>query len=1040
MLRILDLDKTPVLFLSRYKDLKIDATLDFSDKKLQFTARYEDIVGYVMNEGYIVTESDRFVIKEISSSSNDGEKDVVAQLDLETLEGKAWTSFDSTEQTISECLSLAFAGTGWTVGSSEITKKRTVRMTNCSSLEILQQALKTYRCEVTIDSLNQVIDVYEEIGEDKGVYFTSELNLKKLTDQSTTYDFYTEIEAYGAKDDDGNVLTCTVTNYDYSTKKKRYIWKDERYSVQESLEEDATAKLKDMATPYISYSAEVMDLACASEKYSVLAYDIGDTVTIINPQTGVKEKQRITEITKYPNAPNDNTCTLANKTLTFDELTSKYDTVSDTVDNITTDNGTVDGDTVDSISSSQVSDLDEVIASTITVTDLVAENASVSGKFKAVDAEIGTLVANSLTADSAVIKQLTADNADIDTLNASQVIAEALIASVGRINSLESTAASITHLLAGNASVENLETIVLNSDNAVIDVALIKDIVSNNITVNDLLAGRIDTTRFSIGSEDGTILIEDGTQTFKDQNGNIRIQIGLDSTGDFKFVLYDKTGTGVLIDSTGIKESAISDGLIKNSKIADDAAISATKLDIDSLFTVINSNGDYTITSNRIWLDESSQTLEQAYTKMSSSIASAIAEAKEASETADGALKTLAGISTLDAIGITLSNDAHVVHTNTDGTGGDWSDCITTVDVFSGETNVSESSYFEISISDGLTGTWDGKTRTYHVTGMAADNGWVDFEAVYGSSSYPLVTRSQEEILTKSGESLEVYSGGARLSKRFSVSKAPDGKIGLSYNLRASVAAIRVTEKTGELSPKTVTFSATYNDDSVLKPLLGLLTIEESKDGLNWESKYESVSEESNVNYLPSSWLTHKEKFIRATIKDSEGNSLDTQTVLLIVDAEGLEGRIDDLDEAYEGIQTTYVTNATYSSGVEGLSGRISEIQNDYYGLTNGTLLWQPVYTSTDSLVTVTARLYKEGKDVAGEYPAYWFSWKLRTESGEEDLGTGYSVSFSRTNVGFGGVVIGRFTEYDEAQTITSPSGESLLTRSGEPLNLRIIK
>ena len=86
-----------------------------------------------------------------------------------------------------------------------------------------------------------------------------------------------------------------------------------------------------------------------------------------------------------------------------------------------------------------------------------------------------------------------------------------------------------------------------------------------------------------------------------------------------------------MIDSTGIKEGAIADGLIVNKMVSDDAAISANKLDIDSLFTTIN-NSVQTINSSRIWFDEKNQTLNQVYTQMSEDVESAKNEASNASQ------------------------------------------------------------------------------------------------------------------------------------------------------------------------------------------------------------------------------------------------------------------------------------------------------------------------------------------------------------------------------------------------------------------------
>lgn len=115
-------------------------------------------------------------------------------------------------------------------------------MANVSALDVLKQALKTYRAEIKIDSKKQSIDIYPEVGNDKGVYFSDQLNLRKLTVQYSTYDFYTEIEPYGK---DGLTIETVnsgktyLENHQYSSKKKRCIWKDERYTITDSLKEDS---------------------------------------------------------------------------------------------------------------------------------------------------------------------------------------------------------------------------------------------------------------------------------------------------------------------------------------------------------------------------------------------------------------------------------------------------------------------------------------------------------------------------------------------------------------------------------------------------------------------------------------------------------------------------------------------------------------------------------------------------------------------------------------------------------------------------------
>lgn len=1025
MLKILDKNKVPLKGLRVYQDYCIESVLDLDDKTLSFTAPLRNVRGFLTLEGYIETKDDRFVVKEITKRT-DGKATVTAKLDMEALEGKAFRSFKTTEQTIEAALRLAFSGTGWMVAESTITKKRTISMTNVSAMEILKQAIKTYRAEIKVDSKNQQIYIYESIGSDKGVYFTSQLNLKKLEVQSTSYDFYTELEPYGK---DGLTIASVnngktyVENHQYSDKVKRIIWKDERYTLPESLKEDAEAKLADMSKPYSSYSADIIDLSRASAgTYSILAYEIGDTVTLMDGITGTREKQRIVGITRYPEEPSRDTCTLANKVLTFDELAEKYDAAADTVENITNDNGQVDGDTIDGIYSSQIYDLENAIIGSATIVDLTTQYLQVTGKLTAVEADIGTLNANVANIDQAVIGKLDADEADIRYAKITDLEAANAV-----INVLEAESANIKSLLAGNAGVGDLQNIHLTSANAVIDSALIRNAVMQSVTINDLLAGTISTNKFKIMSDDGAIQISGATQQWKDKNGTVRMQAGLDANGDFTFSLFNTEGTGILIDDEGVHPGAIADGLIVNDMVADDAAISGSKLDIESLFEEMNGSTSV-LKSSRIWFDEKNQNLSQVYSQMSSEITMAGSAADAAQDAAQKALEAVNGIDTLDAISAVLSNDAHVVHTNTDGSGGDYSDCSTKMTVYSGDVDVSGQATFEVTKSAGVTGTWNAQTRTYQVTGMTTDDGWVDIDALYGTGDMYLADRKGNKLTTRDGKYLVVRTGGAHIKKRFSISKAPDGKIGVSYSLRCSTLVIR-KQQDGTLQPKQVTFYAQYNDGTLLSDYSGRYKIEESTDGTSYAQKYMSASDELRKNYTPSSGNV---KTIRCTLYSSGGlNELDSQSVIVLTDADGLA---EDIDDIREGMQTIRTDVTNIETGMDGIRANISSMQTDISGVTDGNLLFNVQYNDNgNNTVTLTAKVYKAGKDVTSTFNSRWFTWWAKSETGEKYIGYGYGITVNKNSVGFGSTYIGRFVTY-ETRYLTTRSGAYLTTRTGNRL------
>ena len=315
--------KQRVGILKGFKDRKIVKTLDSGDKELTFKYPSDGKqVDLLKEEYYIRTKEDEYVIRKRKTGTQFNE--YTAQLNVEELESAVFPyGFESKEQTIRACLEFAFEGTGWKVGTCQITKKRTINKDEeTNAWKVLQDCLSTYRVECKINSLTKTIDIYEQIGADRGRYFIEGLNLKKLTVTSDTYDFYTRLIPLG-KDGIGIEWLGKpyLENYQYSSKIKTYVWSDERYTNTTSLIEDGIAKLEEMSKPYVAYKADVIDLARQSKKYSsVFDFDIGDTVWMISKSTKTKEKQRIVKMTEYPEAPRSNTVELSNATKTFAEV------------------------------------------------------------------------------------------------------------------------------------------------------------------------------------------------------------------------------------------------------------------------------------------------------------------------------------------------------------------------------------------------------------------------------------------------------------------------------------------------------------------------------------------------------------------------------------------------------------------------------------------------------------------------------------------------------------------------------------------------
>ena len=200
-------------------------------------------------------------------------------------------------------------------------------------------------------------------------------------------------------------------------------------------------------------------------------------------------------------------------------------------------------------------------------------------------------IINGGAGDSLTVGDIYGNNAFFEYIQAELIAANKIVANSGDFKDLSALVAAIDNLIAGNVSTELGHIIRLTAENVSIDEAVIKQVIAAQITVSDLMAGSINTNKFDITSKDGGMTIEGNTMQFKDKNGNIRIQIGRDANDEFTFVLYDETGTGVLIDADGIKESAISDGLIKTDMVSD-GAITEDKIDKTNILEWEDNDGN----------------------------------------------------------------------------------------------------------------------------------------------------------------------------------------------------------------------------------------------------------------------------------------------------------------------------------------------------------------------------------------------------------------------------------------------------------------
>lgn len=203
-----------------------------------------------------------------------------------------------------------------------------------------------------------------------------------------------------------------------------------------------------------------------------------------------------------------------------------------------------------------------------------------------------------------------------------------LSANSGEFIELKSEVADLDELIFGSAGGTTIQTEFSNSVVSQIGNAQILSAMIKDLDVAKLNSGTISTTKFTLASDDGGVVLFDNTLQMSDGE-RVRIQMGKDLNGDYSITIVDKDGN-IQWSEGGITENAITEAIIRDDMVSETANINAAKLNISSLFDVINEDGSNTLKSSKIYLDEKSQTLDVAFTSMTNNITSATAIANSA--------------------------------------------------------------------------------------------------------------------------------------------------------------------------------------------------------------------------------------------------------------------------------------------------------------------------------------------------------------------------------------------------------------------------
>ena len=237
-----------------------------------------------------------------------------------------------------------------------------------------------------------------------------------------------------------------------------------------------------------------------------------------------------------------------------------------------------------------------------------------------------------------------------------------------------------------------------------------------------------------------------------------------------------------------------------------------------------------------------------------------------------------------------LDNDYQGIPVDSNGNYTEFPECTTTATVMYGTQDITDNCTYTITTSQNVQGNWNKESKTYTVTGLTADSGWVDIRAV--------------------------YLNNLAVTKRFSIAKqyagaqGEPGTPGRTYFLRAN-AELLLMGADKKISPATLTVSAFYRDgQDAENNLRGYWKVEKSSDsGNSWSeisTSYTTAVKVINIAVNTMSLAAHD--MLRVSVYSDADKTIlcDRQSFSVAIDVAALtqEDIVDILsnDGAWKGL------------------------------------------------------------------------------------------------------------------------------------------
>lgn len=194
-----------------------------------------------------------------------------------------------------EVLAYALSGTGWGIGTVDVTTLRTWECQEKNALAVLRMAQQIHGGDLVFDSRNKLVSLLAFSGRDSGALFAYRKNLTGIKRVVDTRSLVTRLYAVGK---DGMTFAAInrgkeyVEDFTYTSEVRVSTLDCSNFTNPYQMLEFTNMRLAEYAKPRVSYVLSAMDLSVLTG-YEHEQWDLGDIVTVDDRDLGITIKTRV---------------------------------------------------------------------------------------------------------------------------------------------------------------------------------------------------------------------------------------------------------------------------------------------------------------------------------------------------------------------------------------------------------------------------------------------------------------------------------------------------------------------------------------------------------------------------------------------------------------------------------------------------------------------------------------------------------------------------------------------------------------------------